>query len=503
MNTLFSRLSLVFTGILLCLGIVTLNIGHRSQQRYFEEFTQELNRPVAMYMANQTRLFVNGQPDTQALAELASHVMMINPSLDVYLLDSQGSILAAASGFEDVIGQKIDMQPLLRFLSGNDRLPVYGDNPAVPGQKRVFTVYPVSGTLAHNSGCEHCGYVYVVLGGVRHRSLWQSLSSSYTLQATAAMFAGVLVFALFAGIAVFFMMTRPLREMTRSLGEWRLAAAGQGIQTLPLNLRAGQPADELRQLERTCLDMAYRLDQQLSELETADKQRRRFLTSVSHDLRTPLTSLSGAIETVLLKREQMSDADIRRYLKLAQRQANRLRCLISQVFEMARLDSGDVRLQFEQLSLSELTFDTVQDMASEAAGKGVDLTISSADGCVDVPVLADMGMMQRVLENLVFNAIRHTPKGGCVTVSICQDSDHSGVVEIVDSGSGFSYPMDACPLLSLIDKDDEREGLNSIQGSGLGLRIVQRMLALHGSQALVWSQPGKGTKIRFSLSSSR
>ena len=371
MSTLFSRLSLVFTGILLCLGIVALNIGHRSQQRYFEEFTQELNRPVAMYMANQTRLFVDGQPDKQALVDLASHVMMINPSLDVYLLDPLGRILAAAPSNNAVIDQMIDLQPLRRFLSDQNHLPQFGDNPLLPDQENVFSVFPVSGAEAQNSGCKPCGYVYVVLGGTSHRSLWQSLSSSYTLQAGATMFGGVLMFALFAGIAVFFMMTRPLRAITRSLGEWRLAAANgeadHGGRTPLLKASTGQPLDELQALEQTCMAMAKRLDQQFMALDSADRRRRAFLTSVSHDLRTPLTSLSGAIETLLVKSEQISEADHLRYLQLAQRQANRLRNLISQVFELARLDSGEVTLQVERLSLSDLVFDTVQDRSDAMA----------------------------------------------------------------------------------------------------------------------------------------
>ena len=458
MSTLFSRLSLVFAGILLCLGLVALNIGHRSQQRYFEEFTQELNRPVAMYIANQARLFVNGQPDKQALAELASHVMMINPSLDVYLLDPQGGILAAAPANNAVIDQAVDLLPVLRFLSDQVHLPLFGDNPAVPGQKQVFSVFPVSGAEAQNSGCEPCGYIYVVLGGARHRSLWQSLASSYTLQAGATMFAGVLVFALFAGIAVFFMMTRPLRAITRSLSEWRLAIAndetGQGVRMPLLEAGTGQPLDELQALEQTCMSMAKRLDQQFMTLDSADQRRRAFLTSVSHDLRTPLTSLSGAIETLLVKSEQISEADHLRYLQLAQRQANRLRGLISQVFEMARLDSGDVKLQLELLSLSDLVFDTVQDLESEAAGKGVNLTVSNASRSANVPVFADMDTIQRVLENLVFNAIRHTPQGGFVRVSIQQGAEQIGIVEIIDSGGGFCRPMEACPLSDCIDLDD-------------------------------------------------
>ncbi|ASJ71872.1 sensor histidine kinase [Granulosicoccus antarcticus] len=501
MSSLFIRLSLVFSAILLCLGMVTLNIGHRSQQRYFEEFTQELNRPVAMYMVNQTRLFIDGKPDKQALAELAVHLAMINPSLDVFLLDPQGNILAGALDVDVQYDQAVDMQPLQRFIAGQDRLPIYGVNPSVPGQLRVFSAFPVSGTEAGNSGCEPCGYVYVVLGGARHRSLWHSLSSSYTLQAGATMFGGVLVFALFAGIAVFFMMTRPLRAMTRALSEWRLAAVDQTTQALPPKLSAGRMADELQALEQTCHGMAKRLDQQFIALNKADKQRRRFLTSVSHDLRTPLTSLSGAIETVLLKHEQLTPSDSQRYLLLAQRQANRLRSLISQLFEMARLDSGDVKPQIEQMSLSELVFDTVQDMEAEASRVGIALTVSSSADSTNVIVLADMSMIQRVLENLVFNAIRHTPEGGHVSVTVGQDADLHGVVEVADSGRGFATPMDACPLMVCIDQGEVMASMNSAmsEGSGLGLGIVQRILVLHGSQALVWSQPGEGTRVKFSL----
>lgn len=315
------------------------------------------------------------------------------------------------------------------------------------------------------------------------------------------MFGGVLVFALVAGIAVFFVMTRPLRAMTEALGEWRLAVADQNIQGLPLKLSTNRTAHELQVLEQTCFDMTKRLDQQFMVLDKADKQRRRFLTSVSHDLRTPLTSLSGAIETVLLKRELMSESDIERYLLLAQRQADRLRSLICQLFEMARLDSGDVKLQIEQMSLSELVFDTVQDMEAEASSMGIELTVSSLSDSSNVTVLADMCMIQRVLENLVFNAIRHTPAGGHVSVHVGWDTDHCGVVDVTDSGNGFSIFMDACPLKTCIEQSETMDSINEgmTPGHGLGLGIVQRILKLHGAQALVWSQPEKGSKVRFTL----
>jgi len=518
-STLFARLCLVFAAILLGLGLMTLAIANRSQQRYFEEFTQELNRPVAMYMASQTRFFVNGLPDRQALTELASHVMMINPSLELYLLDPQGMVIDSVVDASDVQLRQVDLEPIKRLLSADARLPVYGDNPAFPEQKRVFSVFPVDGSQAGNSGCEQCGYVYAILGGERHRSLWHSLAASYALRDTSAMFAGVLVFALGAGIALFFLMTRPLRAMTSTLAQWRLAA-GQPVgpgnrEAEPLDQAGG---NELQALESTCLAMAERLNQQYQALDVADKRRRQFLTSVSHDLRTPLTSLSGAIETLLLKKEELSDAELQHYLLLAQRQGSRLWRLIAQVFELARLDSGDVTAQMERFPLSELVFDTVQDLESVSQDRQVQLQVQVLGEDKSVSVLADMGLMQRVLENLLTNAIRHTADGGQVTITLDKPFfDDRALVEVKDTGSGFSWGLSGDSLASVnevtgsigIRADTrmaiiERQRLENgatvaLSGSGLGLGIVHRILTMHDSEAFIWSQPGEGTRICFEI----
>ena len=516
-SSLFARLSLVFALILLALGLMTLAIANRSQQRYFEEFTQELNRPAAMYMANQTRLFVDGQPDVQALGELASHVMMINPSLQVYLLDHQGMVVGAMNGATEARQQVVDLEPIRQFLSEEPRLPVYGDNPAVPGQRRVFSVFPVDGSQAGNTGCDQCGYVYAVLGGERHSSLWESLGASYAVRDTSVMLAGVLLFALGAGMALFFLMTRPLRAMTAAVGQWRLAA-GQPVDANAVgsaDLR--QEGNELRALESTCRAMVESLNEQYQALDAADKRRRHFLTSVSHDLRTPLTSLSGAIETLLLKKDTLGDQDLEHYLLLAQRQGGRLWRLIAQVFELARLDSGEVTLQAERFPLSELVSDTVQDLDAMAEERGVVLLVNCQCDEKSMFVEADMGLMQRVLENLLTNAIRHTPEGGRVTITLEVPCDTRLKVAVEDTGRGFACALEGCSLTGIdeltrsgtesslaratsVDRRHlEHGGSIALHGSGLGLGIVQRILAMHGSEAFVWSWPGKGSRICFEL----
>lgn len=508
-GSLFSRLSLVFVLVLLSLGIVTLSITHRSQQRYFDEFSQALSRPVAMYMAGATRLFVDGKPDRQALNALAEQVMMVNPSLEVFLLDSSGHVLASLTGADQLRFEAVDLAPVRQFLEPDARLPIYGDHPLQP-RPRVFSAFPVTGDLAGNSGCVHCGYVYAILGGERHRSLWQSLSASYAWRNASAMIAGVVVLALVFGLALFFLMTRPLRVMSMTMNRWRLqdADSAQALALEPLQART-HAASELQLLESSCQAMTERLNQQYQVLADSDLRRRQFLTGISHDLRTPLTSLCGAVETLVLKRGRLDDEEQLQYLQLAQRQGLRLRRLISQVFELARLDTGEVVAHRECLPLADLAHDTVQDLYSQAREKGIELQVDLHGSDQSLFVNADMGMMQRVLENLIGNAIRHTPATGHVTLRLGRCSVRQIEIEVIDTGRGFPQVLENCAIADVGrfgNADDTAAGSHMdngdalvLQGGGLGLGIVQRMLNLHDSQARIWSRPGQGTRVRFCL----
>lgn len=507
MPTLFSRLSILFTLILLCLGLVTWVIAHQSQQQYFEEFTQELNRPVAMYIAQQMPLLLDGRPDSEALSELASHVMMVNPSLEVYLLDDNGSVIATALGDAQIRKQSVDLQPIHSFLSGDTRMPIYGDNPKSLDQKNVFSAYPLADAASENPACDPCGYVYAVLSGQRTQPVLQSLASSYSLQSSTGMLGGVLLFALLAGIVVFFTMTRPLRAMTASISQWQLAAtSAQPLVQLKSPIANETCAkNELKELESTCHAMAARLAAQYQALDDSDKRRREFLTRISHDLRTPLTSLCGSIETVLMKGSNISSIEAQEYLSLAQRQGNRLQQLITQVFELARLDSGEYVLQLERVSLQELAIDTVQDLQPFATQNGVRLEAHPATPIEAGNVQADMGLLHRLLDNLLTNAIRHTPAGGLVSLTINR-RDNGMEVEIADSGCGFTKSMNDCSLSAVGESNQSwwqgstpsacQNTCTDSHGTGLGLGIVVKIVDLHGGEARVWSTAGKGTKIR-------
>ena len=515
-RSLFSRLSLLLTSILLVLALLVWIVSHYTQQQYSEEYTQTLNQPVAMYIANKLPWVVNGIYDTDELSRLAEQAMLLNPSLEIYLLDQSGRIMATAIDGPDnsPIHGSVDVAPIKAFLQPQTRFPVYGDDPRNPDKQRVFSAYPIedSGTSAQN--CSPCGYVYAVIAGERIASPWQALKQSQSMQVAALLFATVIACALLIALILFFTLTRPLRNMTKDIGHWQLTLAGSGAWSSPATTRTHYASgNELDELEQTCRDMAERLASQYQALDDSDRRRRRFLTSISHDLRTPLTSVCGALETLIERQGKEQCAVSRGYLQLAYRQAGRLNQLIDKVFELARLDSGDIKLQLEPVAIQELAMDTVQELSPNAAKNAIKLVLIPIDTTKEYLVQADMAQLNRVLVNLLSNALRNTQAGG--SIRVCLSKEHSGnvLVSVEDSGCGFKQVLDDCPLSEVTDRLNQGQNNNAWStshgsaltnntgdhGTGLGLGIVSGILALHGTQARVSSFPGEGSRVRFQL----
>lgn len=496
--SLFSRLSVFFVLILIVMGGVIWLLAHEAQQRYFEEKTQALNRPITMFIAEQVPLFSNGNFNRKSLAELAAHVIIINPSLQLYLLDTQGRVVASAVDDALVLKKRVDLAPVHQFLSEQGRSTVYGDDPTSLDRKRIFSAYPVSDTGIGTPGCAPCGYVYAVVNVEQSNSIWHAFLGSQALQYATEILFAIILCAMLVTIALFFMLTRPLRSTAREIAQWQLATNEKGHESAQHALSTRHAGDELKLLENTCRDMAQRLTTQYKTLETADFQRRQLFTRLSHDLRTPLTSVCGVLETLGSASSAMPVDERQQYMKVASRQAYKLHRLIDQVFELARLDSGDVALELEPLSFQELTMDTVQELVPQAQAKGVKLCYTPINPELQPMVLGDIAQLNRVMVNLLSNAIRCTPRAGSVIASTRVNHRREIVVEIIDKGCGFANELCEAPLSSL----DFTEDINiraAHSGTGLGLGIVSRILELHGTQATVTSKPGVGTLVRFVL----
>jgi len=253
-----------------------------------------------------------------------------------------------------------------------------------------------------------------------------------------------------------------------------------------------QSIDEVESLGESFNLMADRIDAQVAELKNNDAKRRELIANVSHDLRTPLTSLHGYLETLLLKEHELNEEERKEYVQIAANHSKRLGQLIAELFELAKLDSVETLLNVEPFSLGELVQDVVYKFKLAAEEKGISL---KANFGFELPfAYGDIGLMQRVLDNLVENALRYTPKGGEIAVTLTPGQGNI-VVSITDTGCGIpneelNHIFDRFYRLQKSRQEGE---LNS----GLGLAIAKRIVNLHGGQISAESKLDKGTTFTF------
>jgi len=251
--------------------------------------------------------------------------------------------------------------------------------------------------------------------------------------------------------------------------------------------------DEMAQLARSFNEMAARLQaatQQQRELETL---RRELVTWVGHDLRTPLTSIRVIVEA--LADGVVEDPEtVERYLQTAQHHIRSLSQLLDDLFEMAQIDAGGMKLDRHPSSIRDLISDTIEAFSALAMSQGVALDGSTAPE-VD-PVSIDVPQIERVLTNLVDNALQHTPAGGLVHVRASTTAD--GVqVEVRDTGEGIR--AEDLPHVFERFYRGTRDRNRTTQGVGLGLAIAKGIVQAHGGDIGIASTPGEGTRVWFTL----
>lgn len=484
LRTLYGRLTVVLLTILTLIGGVFFIAGLASVRSFLAEVHQKLNRDLAEHLVADSLPMENGEIRDQELEHIFHVLMVINPSIEVYLLDPLGRILAYSAPKGIVVRDQVSLAPVNRFLAADARLPIFGDDPRDLDGEKVFSAAPIGSPAAPD------GYLYVVLAGQQWDSAVAMLQGSYMLRlGAAAIFTGLLV-ALLVGLLTFAWITRRARRLEQGMTRFR---ESDFRAHRPVIESGAEHRDEIDRLSHTFDEMAARLVAQLEEVEKTDQLRRELVANISHDLRTPLTSLRGFLETLALKQSTLSDRDRQRYLEGAIRQADRLNRLVGDLFELARLESGTQEMAIEALPLAELAQDAIQQFRLQARERGVELQVQVPEG--PAMVEGDMGLLARVLDNLIDNGLQHTPEGGRVTLGL-RETPQWIDVEVVDTGCGIA-PEDLPHIFDRFFHHQERDHTGS--HAGLGLAISKRIVELHGGTIVVESQLDRGTRFRVTL----
>lgn len=490
LNSLYSKLAAVLLGLFFLVGITFILISMYSTEMYQQEVNQKLNHEVAKLIVSEKIVMQDNRVNEDALGEIFHMLMVINPSIEVYLLDPAGQILAFSAKPGKVKRKSVDVQPIKDFLTGNAVFPLLGDDPRGLDKQKVFTAarIPEEGRLE--------GYLYVILGGEIYDSVIQKVQGSYILRLSIKVVFISLLVALAAGLLIFAFMTRRLKRLTAVMDKYQ---SGTPLETIDLPLRSDEhPSDEINRLGTTFRQMTERINEQVKKLEKSDAMRRELVANVSHDLRTPLATLRGYMETLLMKEEGLSEEERRNYLKIAISHCERLSTLITDLFELAKLDAQDIAAHFEPFSISELVQDVVQKFELTAQERKINIITNIGE---KLPfAYADIALIERVLENLLENSLRHTPEQGSVSIVTNHEDEHL-TVRISDTGPGI--PEEELPRVfdQFYQLDRSRKGKSG--HSGLGLAITRKIMDLHKCTIRVESKTGSGATFTFTLPAHR
>lgn len=458
LRTLYARLAIGLFLLLLVVGGLFTLLSLASVREYSAAVNQQLNRNLAQNLVSDRNLVTDGQLNRDALKQLFELYMTINPSLEIYLLDTDGAILAYSADPDRIKRNRVSLGPIQTLLENPDAYPLPGDDPRSHDRQKVFSVTPVP------SAIDPAGYLYVVLRGEEFDLAESMVHSNRLLQMGAGALAVSLLVGLLAGLVFFRMLTRRLSWLTERVESFERELSSE--QSPPL----AEKGDDIDYLASRFDLMARRIVAQLDLLKHKDAQRRQLVAQVSHDLRTPLASIQGYLEALRMKHETLEAEERGRFLAVALSETHRLGRQVEALFELAALDAREKQPDIEPFVMAELLYDVVQKHRPAAERAGVELTISATE---TESVLADIAMTERVLDNLISNAIAHSPRNTRVILTMSV-RDGGAEITVADAGPGIRKE----DLGQVFDPFYQAAGAERTGHAGLGLAIAQRLVVL-------------------------
>ncbi len=486
-NRLVAKLSISFLIIIILIGFTYIFLSLFFSHKFYEETTQKLNAEVANHLIdekfkNASPFLEDGTVNKPLFGDIMHNMMAVNRGIEVYLLNEEGGILYSVvldhSDSEKPI-KKIDLKPIKEFINKKGEAYILGDDPLNIGKKKIFSA-------AHYQKDGHQGYIYIVLAGKEFQAVSESLFSSYIMKLGLGAVVLTMLFAMIMGLLSVWFLTKNLRAIIFQVNRFREGDFESRI------VNAEQ--SDLSTLAITFNEMADTIVENIEEIKSVDVLRRELVANVSHDLRTPLTVMQGYIETLQIKKDNLNEVQNKEYLDIIKKSIKQLTQLVSQLFEYSKLEAKQVKPQKEPFAITDLVYDIQTKYELIAKEKNIDLSTEFID---QTPlVFADIGLVERAIQNLMDNALKFTPDKGKIKIIIDHDNENV-IIKIKDSGPGISKEDQKY----IFERFRQTESKQKKNGIGLGLAIVKKIMELHETNIKIISQPNEGSTFEFYLPS--
>jgi signal transduction histidine kinase len=411
--------------------------------------------------------FKDGVVNEDALGQIMHAMMAVNPAVEVYLLDPEGKILSFVVLEKKVRLTNVSLGPVLAFLESKGEKLVLGDDPRHPGGEAIFSAASVveDGVLL--------GYVYMVLASEKYETINDALASGYFMRIASNSFFISLIAALVIGIGLIYLLTRNIRKLSTTVKHFTEGDYHARVEV------SGE--DELANLGHTYNKMADTILANMEEIRRADTLRKELVANISHDLRSPMAVIHGYIETLMLKHNQLEAEERLKYMEIIMRSSNKLKRLVSDLFELSQLESKNMVLEPEAISLEGFLQSVSEEYALLAQAQKVEIKLRMEEHIPNIS--ADGHLMHRAIQNLMENALKFTPENGHIELNARADENRVHV-SITNTGPGIPEAE-----LSHIFNRNVTLGVSSNErsGTGLGLAIVKKIVDMHQASISVRS----------------
>jgi len=503
-------LTIFLTGLLTAVGVVATvllafqRFEHESTYYRADAFLQRVVTLHPDILATQERF-----PDD--FTGFLRNLVLFEPDSQLYLLGSDGTVLASTGEVKLPSGFKVALGPVMQAIGSPPMPYVMGDDPERMDASAVVAARPLRRAVIRNEPAV-AGYLYLVCHKPHlPEGRWAVLKSTLAQPSLVSILAVVALTTLLAAW-VTAAVTRPLARLTALVSR----VTQGGLEKTDVQPDAGPDTtlghsrDEFGQLGKGINAMLATLRTQWRTLRQLDHFRREGVSNLSHDLRSPLTATAACLETLENRwaGDETRAAD-RQLLEVARRNTHNAARLVQSLGDLAQLDEPEFKLRTEVMDVAELLDDVALRFAERAARQ--DVQISSGSHGTDVaasnpesaPLAAvDVELFERALANLVDNALKFCPVGATITLAVVATHDEVHV-SVSDTGAGIP----AADLPHLFDRFyQSRQNVAPATGEGgkgLGLAIVKRIVELHGGRVDVESRAGAGTRVRLSLPRAR
>lgn len=483
-NLLFWRIIAVFTFLLVLLAGSYIGVVAWLSKRNFNAINEQLYGDIAGHLVQSTTPLKNGRPDTAVTHDIIHSIMVINPSVEVYLLDTTGKIIDFVVPDKSVKTSSVNLAPIRRYLLEGSKNYVTGDNPKDPSRQSIFSAAPVSenGRLT--------GYVYAILASEKQATVAAALNKDFFFGLGTIFFFVTLMGAFIVGCVTFLLITDSIRRISSIVKRFK-----DGDHSARID---GHLKGNLGVLSTAFNEMADTLVDNMNKLTSMDRLRQELIANVSHDLRSPLAIMQGYVETLTIKEETLSQQEKRRYLSIVLSSLKKLSHLVEQLFEYSKLEANQIQPARESFFLGELVSDVLMKYEILARERNIRLQLQVQETLP--PVFADIALVERVIQNLLDNALKFTPDGGTIRISLRRLPTG---IEFAVADTGVGIPLDDQPFIFDRYKKFPVHEMQNKEGTGLGLAIVKKIIELHQSTIHIKSIPGSGTVFWFDLPASR